>query len=699
MHTRALIMLALLVACDDATDPAVPFDAEAPAADADAPPRDAGRFDVGDRGGREDATAAADFGVEPDAAATVDAGGDTAPPRDAGLDAAAGPDADAGDGALTVDFGVPAPDAGLRRDAAPAPDADPEPDAAVGPDGAVDPDGAAGVDAGVDPDAALPLHPDAAPPPDPDAAPAPDAPPPEPPPPLPACALLQNPGAEAADLRGWTLEAGDFQARAEQAFSIPAPASGARLFFAGRAERSRLRQDVDVVDFAPYADDEGLYAALTAQVRTWTGDDRASLELHALDAAGDAIGAVASDLFADDDWRERRIGFAVPRGTATLRVVLVGERRRGQDNDAYFDDVELCLTDAPPPPVQADAAVPPYLMWVTPDAVSVLWETDDAVRGFVDVDGRRFEEPEARTLHELRLTGLDADTEYTYVAGQQDQAFAPATFRTAPDPEAGVPFDFIVWGDNQNGPATFTRLVDVMVQQAPAWAASVGDCVQWGLADLYRSEMLRPIHPLASFAPFLVAAGNHERLIDFGARLFGDYMAQPGDEHCFGYRYGEAFFLFLDTDLPYGEGSAQYGCAADALSSDAARTATLRAALFHKPPRVEYWAGFCYTGESTVREDLTPLFAEHGVDVVFNGHNHLYAYTPPGADGITWVTTGGGGGAIDDEGDFCRRWDAITETQFVHHFLAVHVEDGRMLVRAIDLEGAELHRFEVPPQE
>ena len=512
---------------------------------------------------------------------------------------------------------------------------------------------------------------------------------------VPTCALLTNGGAETGDLTGWVVERGDFESRAEQVLSIPAPVTGQRLFFAGQAAESRLRQDVDTQPFSILSEAGHLYASLTAQARTWSGDDRAGLELLALDGAGNPLGGVTSDLFAEDTWTIRQLSLAVPAGTRTLRIVLVGERLAGQDNDAYFDDVQLCLSSAPLPPPVADARVPPYLMWATPEGATALWETASPARGYIDVGGTRFEEPVARTLHQLAMTGLEPDTEYLYVVGQDEQAFAPATFRTAP--EAARPFDFIVWGDNQNGPETFGHLVDLMVAEAPAWAASVGDCVEWGLADLYRSQLLRPIHPLASVAPFLVAAGNHERLIDFGGGLFDQYMAQPGDEHCFGYRYGEAFFLFLDTELSVGEGSRQYACAEAALNSEAARTATLRAALFHKPPRVEYWAGFCYTGEAAVRDVLTPLFADHHVDIVFNGHNHLYAYTPPGDDGITWVTTGGGGGAIDGPNALCREWDEITETHFVHHFLSVHVEAGRMQVRAIDEDGEELHHFEVPP--
>ena len=679
MRCALLLTLATLVACeDDGVSPArsADFDVDAVHIDRDAAPE----------ADRPALTPGADADVdavdiEPDAEpdANVDAVNmepDGAPEADVDavdIEPDAEPDAES-------DANVDA--VHIELDGAPEADVDAvdiEPDAE--PDADVDavniePDGAP--DADVD---AVDIEPDGAP---------------EPGPFEPTCELLENGGAEAGDLSGWRVEAGEFEARGEEARRIPAPFAGERLFFAGQAGRSRLVQDVPVHGWAEQVEAEAMFASVRGQLRTWSGSDRARLELHALDGEGAVVGSVVGDLHGADAWRARRVDLAVPRGTVALRAVLHGERRSGQDNDAYFDDIELCLDDAPPPAPPADGRVAPYLMWVTQDAVSVLWETAEASVGSVQVEGgERFEEAEPKRVHELRLTGLEPATEYTYVAGQEGRVFPPATFRTAPDGPA--PFDFVVWGDNQNGPENFERVVDRMLDEAPHWAASTGDCVQWGLEDLYRNELFRPLAPLAASTPFLVAAGNHERLIDFGGNLFDRYMSQPGDEHCFGYPYGDAYFVFVDTELSVREGSPQYGCIDDALGSEAAQAASLRAVLFHKPPRVEYWAGFCYTGERDVRDHLEPLFAAHGVDVVFNGHNHLYAYTPPGDDGITWVTTGGGGGVIDDEDDFCRRWDEITETHFVHHFLAVHVEDGTMQVRAIDIDGIELHRFQVPP--
>jgi hypothetical protein len=236
------------------------------------------------------------------------------------------------------------------------------------------------------------------------------------------------------------------------------------------------------------------------------------------------------------------------------------------------------------------------------------------------------------------------------------------------------------------------------------FAVSVGDCVQNGTRAEYREQLFAPMAPLADHVPFLVAAGNHERYGDSSASLFDEYLSQPADEHCFGWRWGELYILFIDTELAIDPGTMQGDCIAAALSSTEATTATFQAAAFHKPPRIEHWFGgavaFIEEMEAPwIRETLEPMLEGLGVDIVFNGHNHLYAHTPETAGGITWVTTGGAGGDLDtdfflwDVGD----WPEIETTIHEHHFLSVSVASDAMTVSAIDADGVELHSFTVTP--
>ncbi len=365
-------------------------------------------------------------------------------------------------------------------------------------------------------------------------------------------------------------------------------------------------------------------------------------------------------------------------------------------------------TIEPLPPADLNQlSAPPYLMWVTQTEVSVRWETKQPLIGRVDFGptdslGRTLVEPAAVTTHELRLTGLTPDTQHSYRIVYGGGALDIRHFRTAPPDDSSAPFQFIVWGDNQDGPDVFNDLVGIMAEHDPRFAVSVGDCVQNGTRGEYRNQLFSPMSGFADEVPYLVAAGNHERYSDPNASLFNEYFSQPGNEHCFGWRYGGLFILFLDTDLGLDGANGQRACIEAALSSEAATTAKVRAAAFHKPPRVEWWfGGFLAFPDSMeapyVREELEPLLESYDVDVVFNGHNHLYAHTPETPGGITWVTTGGGGGKLDERGflDIWRvgRWPQIETTIHAFHFLVATMDGDDLYIEAIDRDGEVMHDF------
>jgi len=516
--------------------------------------------------------------------------------------------------------------------------------------------------------------------------------------PLPACDRVVNPGAEAGDISGWVVEEGEW---AVKSGSDPVPHEGQYQFFAGQSPSSVAHQDIDISEWRRTIDAGTLSAHLEVQFRDWAGDDAGYLGLVALDASGQELASVFEGPFLDEDWRRHRAHLALPAGTSVVRVRLGSVRNQGSDNDGYFDGVSLCL-DEVPPPTAGDVRTGPWLNWVTADAISVLWETHEAGIGRVEWSedlgfDHSLEEAVASEHHELRITGLEPDTVYAYRIGSEDGVGEVYSFRTAP--VDAVPFTFAVWGDNQNGPDIFAEVVDRMEAAHPDFLVSVGDIVQSGTEANYRDELFDPLLDLTLETPFLVAAGNHERIFDGEADLFERYLAQPGDEHCFGWSYGGAYFLFIDTELSTVSGP-QLSCIEDALASPGFASADVQIALFHYPPRIEFWAFYfygddlIYDGDDEIREVLEPVFEAAGVDLVFNGHNHLYAHTPAGTySEVTWVTTGGGGGDIDAAFWVTGDWDGITTTLHAHHFLQVAIDGKEVSAQAIGLDGSVLHSF------
>ena len=88
------------------------------------------------------------------------------------------------------------------------------------------------------------------------------------------------------------------------------------------------------------------------------------------------------------------------------------------------------------------------------------------------------------------------------------------------------------------------------------------------------------------------------------------------------------------------------------------------------------------------RPDLPRMFRRKGVDLVLNGHDHLYAVTKP-INRIRYVVTGGGGAGLYD----CHsRW-FTARCRERHHFLYVTVKAGRLVVQAMPETGDRIHRF------
>jgi hypothetical protein len=91
-------------------------------------------------------------------------------------------------------------------------------------------------------------------------------------------------------------------------------------------------------------------------------------------------------------------------------------------------------------------------------------------------------------------------------------------------------------------------------------------------------------------------------------------------------------------------------------------------------------------------EDWMPkLFARKGVDLVVNGHDHLYSVTES-VRGIRYVVTGGGGASLYDcTGDEPK----VVLCKSRHHFLFVRVTYQAMKVTAVPAKGKVLDRFQI----
>ncbi len=354
--------------------------------------------------------------------------------------------------------------------------------------------------------------------------------------------------------------------------------------------------------------------------------------------------------------------------------------------------------------------VEPYLQYVTRTGITVMWETEEASTAVVEY-GTTFPPKQqskvekADTMGEVPLTGLEPNTKYFYRVvcpdGQGRKVESkPMTFMTAPGPSDA--YSFAVIGDTQRNPVITGKVAKLMWERRPNFVVHCGDVVDDGASKAqWTGDLFKPCAELFGRVAVFPCIGNHEK----DHPHYYKYFALPKPEYYYSYTYGNAEFFVLDTNgkrnlKPDGE---QYKWLDKAL---AASTAKWKICYHHHPAYCsdddDYgntWKGSSNYGDVRVR-NFVPLYEKYKVDMVFNGHVHVYERTWPIRDGkvdqqngVVYLTSGGGGGRLENF--------APTPTFFKdqfrsdYHYCYVTVHQGTLNLKAIDHEGHLFDQFTI----
>lgn len=140
------------------------------------------------------------------------------------------------------------------------------------------------------------------------------------------------------------------------------------------------------------------------------------------------------------------------------------------------------------------------------------------------------------------------------------------------------------------------------------------------------------------------------------------------------------------TRLTRGSDEPQLRWLAEALQRSNARW---RVVAMHHPiyaPTRCWWFRFlCRNDDRTLRAQLEPIFRAHGVDVVFQAHQHLYARLRP-MGGIRYFVTGAGGKGTDSFRDD-RRTVPREDGGSFNHFVYVYATEDEFGYCVIDVNG------------
>ncbi|WOX14436.1 metallophosphoesterase family protein [Streptomyces sp. N50] len=375
------------------------------------------------------------------------------------------------------------------------------------------------------------------------------------------------------------------------------------------------------------------------------------------------------------------------------------------------------------------------------------------------------------------LDNLSPDTTYYYGVGHDgfDPADAGAahtvySFRTAPRTHSTRPFTFTAFGD-QNPSYTSIGLNALVQAQNPAFHLHAGDICYAeetghglpGDAGNYDARQwdsfLAQIEPLSSRVPWMVAFGNHDMESWYSPNGYGgnearftlptngfDATSAPG---VYSFVHGNVGVVSVDAndvsyEIPANKGytgGKQTAWLDKRLTELRARTDVDFIVVFHH--HCAFSTTSSHASEGGVREQWVPLYEKHQVDLVVNGHNHVYERTDPVVQdkavrtlpiggthepirgGVVYVTAGAGGESVysfpvadsyeghedtidsvptywtGKDGQVTENvdWSRVRYTGY--SFIRVDVEPampGRtttLTVRALAATGAEVDRFTV----
>ena len=300
-------------------------------------------------------------------------------------------------------------------------------------------------------------------------------------------------------------------------------------------------------------------------------------------------------------------------------------------------------------------------------------------------------------------------------------------------PDTAPAARFILVGDTGTGNERARRVAAGIRRTAEQASVShvflLGDNVyEHGEARFIESRFLDVYRGVLSLGVRIHAAlGNHdvERCRESGLRPVPRdgtaYAASPGcdvDVHLatreFGYRQGlryysveipgngptgpseiplvEAFVLDSntlgedETRIDDGTDEPQLRWIAEALRGSRARwKVVVMHGTMYTPKRCHWLGLICRGDDEGLRSELEPIFTRHGVDAVFQGHQHFYARLKP-QRGIRYFVTGAGGKKPDSARTDDRAVRRRDRGAF-NHFMYVYATEDRFHYCAIDAVG------------
>ncbi len=307
---------------------------------------------------------------------------------------------------------------------------------------------------------------------------------------------------------------------------------------------------------------------------------------------------------------------------------------------------------------------------------------------------------------EATAEGLSPGTEYYYRVGKEGAWGKEAAFTTDnPDSnEACFAYlgDLQINSDMKTEFAAWQKLTEKMKKENPDLGMAVmgGDIVQSGISSEQFSEFRKVASPVFSGVQLFSTVGNHESNYPSGKpEMFTDFFAFPQNgpegfkEEFYSYDYANCHIMVVNSWVYSGEQKltdSDYERIKTWMKKDLASSdADWQIVVTHNPVYMVH-------NDSTsiaIKSAWEQIFLDYGVDLVFEGHQHVYSRSYPLTkgktdyeNGITYIM-GVSGMKAYDSGDETFAEKSIYNTP---NYEIVRSTADSLTVQCFDAEGNEL---------
>ena len=352
------------------------------------------------------------------------------------------------------------------------------------------------------------------------------------------------------------------------------------------------------------------------------------------------------------------------------------------------------------PELLANVIRGPYLQNTTSTSSLVVWRTLSAAASAIEYGTNttefvRQEVSASATNHVATIIGLEPDTTFFYrVVNRFGSVETFSDWYNLKTFKRSGPVTFNVVGDSGWGSVAQLQIAEQMERSPADFLMHVGDIVYHAIthsnADLrcfsiYREEMRN--------RPWFLALGNHEMYADPKAALELFYLptnSVTGTEHYYSFDHGDVHFAVAWSDLAAGSKYDPTSPQFQWLDADlGASTKPWKFLFFHHtwrtsgPHQVDDYDRNFQKDYDQMEQGVVFLARKHGVQVIFNGHDHHYERLVPSGGPISLISGGGGANLYPTSTPHVDS----AQLYLAHHFLLVQVDGPKAVIEAIGADG------------